>query len=282
MEKTVHQPSGHGQRARRVLVIATDEITDGDLIEALRQRLGGRDGSELLVVAPAVERTPFRHALGDVDSAIREAKQRLEKSVAELRRAGLPALGEVGDSDPVIAADDALRRFDADEVLIVAHSDDQARWFEDGLFDRACQELRPAVRMLPVRDEGGRLVAHPEEASASGPGLREPAGSAHEVELSPNLPEFDRGDLLGILIAVVGTILAIVLAATGPGADSAGGAAQILIAMAVALINMAHVVGLVLFESVRHRGGWQRFFRNLSMVATPGAIVVNGLISLLS
>jgi hypothetical protein len=281
MENSAQQRSGQAQ-ATRLLVIATDEITDGHLIEALKERLGGREGAELLVVAPAVERTPFRHALGDVDTAIREAEKRLERSVADLRRAGLPALGEVGDSDPVIAAGDALRRFDADEVLIVAHSDDQARWFEDGLFERAQQELRPAVRMLPVRHEGGRLVAHPEEAKQSGPGRQQPAGAEHEVELSPNLPEFDRGDLLGIVIAVVGTIVAIVLAATGPGSDSAGGAAQILIAMAVALINMAHVVGLVLFESVRHRGGWQHFFRNLSMVATPAAIVVNSLISLLA
>ena len=71
------------------------------------------------------------------------------------------------------------------------------------------------------------------------------------------------------------------LAATGPSSESAGGAAQILIAMGVALINMAHVVGLLLLESVNYHGGWQRFFRNLSLTATPLAILANALISIL-
>jgi hypothetical protein len=52
--------------------------------------------------------------------------------------------------------------------------------------------------------------------------------------------------------------------------------------MGVALVNMAHVVGLVLFESVGERGAAQRFFRNLSLVATPLAVVVNAAISVLS
>jgi hypothetical protein len=102
------------------------------------------------------------------------------------------------------------------------------------------------------------------------------------LKLSPNLPRLTRGDLAGILIAVVGTIAAIVLAATGPSADSAAGAAQILIAMAVSLINMAHVVGLLLLESVHYRGGWQHFFRNLSLTVTPLAIVANLLLTLLA
>jgi hypothetical protein len=107
------------------------------------------------------------------------------------------------------------------------------------------------------------------------------AGAEQELSLSPNLPPIARGDLASILIAIVGTIVVIVLAAAGPGAESAGGAAQILIAMGVALVNMAHVVGLTLLESVHARGGLQRFFRNLSMTATPLAIVANGLITLL-
>jgi hypothetical protein len=50
--------------------------------------------------------------------------------------------------------------------------------------------------------------------------------------------------------------------------------------MSLALINMAHVVGLTLLESVRYRGGWQRFFRNLSLTATPLAIAANLLLTL--
>ena len=265
-----------------VLLIATEELGGATVIEELRRELREANAEKLMVIAPAVERSPLHHALGDVNTARREAEKRLAASLAELRRAGIAALGEVGDSDPLVAAKDALRQFGADEVLIVAHAEDQARWFEDDLFERARTELHPTVRLITLRREGDDAEPRLAGVEESGPGRDRPAGAEHEVTLSQNLPQFTRGGLAGIAIAVVGTIVAIVLAATGPGSESAGGAAQILIAMGVALINMTHVVGLTLQESVHYRGGWQRFFRNLSLVATPAAIVANALISLLS
>ena len=52
-------------------------------------------------------------------------------------------------------------------------------------------------------------------------------------------------------------------------------AAAILIAIGIALVNMAHVVGLTLMESVRYRGGFAKLFRYLSLIGTPLAVVVN-------
>lgn len=262
-----------------VLVIVTDELSGRDVIEELRRHLRDESASEVMVIAPAVEKTAFRHALGDVDSAVIEARQRLDASLAELRGAGISAMGEVGDSDPLTAARDALQRYPADEVLIVAHAEDQARWFENGLFERAQEALYPALRMVEVRRESDDGEPHLAGIEEAGPGRK--SSRARELKLSANLPRFTRGDLAGVLVAIVGTIVAIVLAATGPSSESAGGAAQILIAMAVALINMAHVVGLLLLESVDYHGGWQRFFRNLSLTATPLAVVANALISIL-
>jgi len=103
----------------------------------------------------------------------------------------------------------------------------------------------------------------------------------HEVRLSQNLPPFILGDLVAMPIAIAGTIVAIVLAATGPGAQTAAGAAQILIAMGIALINMAHVVGLLLLDSVGEEGVGHTYLRALSMIATPAAVLANLLISLL-
>jgi hypothetical protein len=263
---------------RGILMLLTDESIDPGLVEELRDRLP-REPIRIMVIAPAVEKSPLHHALGDVDTATREAEKRLGGWLAELHRHGISALGQVGDSDPVVAAADALRQYPAEEVLIVAHTEDQRRWFEDGLFERAQEELYPAVRMVTIRHEDNGH-AHLTGTRISGPGRKRPEGADRELELSPNLPSIARGDLVGIVIAVVGTIAAIVLAATGPDSNSAAGAAQILIAMAVSLINMAHVVGLTLLESVGHRGGWQRFFRDLSMVATPSAVVANLLLTL--
>jgi hypothetical protein len=277
------QPGGDAtlQPHARVLVLATDEVVGPELIGELRRHLGELGATEVLVISPAVEETAFRHALGDVDAASAEAERRLQKSLGELDRAGISALGEVGDSDPLVAAEDALRQFAADEVLIVAHTEEEGRWFESGLFERARTELLPAVRMVTVRSDEAQGAPHLAGVEQSGPGRQPEPGAERELHLSPNLPQLTRADLAGILIAIVGTIVAIILAATGPGSDSPGGAAQILIAMAVALINMAHVVGIVLLESVHYRGGWQRFFSRLSLVATPSAIVANALISLL-
>lgn len=156
---------------RGVLVLLTGELTEPDLIEELRARLL-RGDSNVVVVAPAVEKTAFHHGLGDVDTASREARQRLDGSLSELKRHGIAALGRVGDSDPVVAAEDALREYPADEVLIVAHSEDQARWFEDGLFERAREALYPAVRMVTVRREEGGSPAYIAEIKESGPGRR--------------------------------------------------------------------------------------------------------------
>ncbi|HEY8502649.1 MAG TPA: hypothetical protein VIL21_08185, partial [Solirubrobacterales bacterium] len=49
----------------------------------------------------------------------------------------------------------------------------------------------------------------------------------------------------------------------------------ILIAIGIALANLAHVVGLTLFEAIRYRGGFAKFFRSLALVATPLAIAIN-------
>lgn len=269
------------QHQARVLIVATDEVAGPELIEDLSRHLSDVEATEVMITSPAVEKSHFRHALGDVDAASMEAGRRLETSLDELNRAGIPASGEIGDGDPLIAAGDALRQFEADEVLIVAHASDQARWFEDGLFERARTELEPAVRMITLRHDEEEGPPHLAAVEESAPGLEPEPGADHEVEISPNLPRLTRGGLTGILVAIVGTIAVIVLAGTGPGSDSAGGAAQILIAMAVALINMAHVVGLTLLESVHYRGGWQRFLRNLSLTTTPLAILASALITIL-
>lgn len=103
---------------------------------------------------------------------------------------------------------------------------------------------------------------------------------------SANLPPFSPRDVLGIAVAIVGTIVLVILAASGGenlnstggfGSSSGGGftdqSARILIAGALGLINLAHVVGLTLF-----RGAWRDFFARLSLYGTPVAILVSALL----
>jgi hypothetical protein len=101
---------------------------------------------------------------------------------------------------------------------------------------------------------------------------------------SAYLPGLSRADFAGMVCGIVGTIVAIVLAAavTGGSASEGWEAVAILVAIGIALVNMAHVVGLTLMESVRYRGGFAVFFRTLALVGTPLAVLVNLLILILA
>jgi hypothetical protein len=267
----------------RLLAIVTDALDGPEPIEEIR-RAGNGAGTEVRVVVPAIEATSFRHTLGDIDEPKREAEERLRAALDSLSRGGVNASGGVGDPDPVQAAQDALLEAPADEVVIFERESGQARWFEEGLFDRARESLEPPLRMVVVHtgDADGEHVVSVEEAGA---GTTDADGSEIEIPISHNMPQVPRGDLAGMLMGIVGTIVAIVLAAAGAAnADAVTGwhAAAIGIAIAVALVNMAHVVGLTLFESVRYHGGFAKFFRTLALVGTPAAVLINLLILLLA
>ena len=49
---------------------------------------------------------------------------------------------------------------------------------------------------------------------------------------------------------------------------------MLLIALFVALVNMAHIVGLIFFQSVRYKGPFEKLFSRLSLYGTPIVLVV--------
>jgi len=271
-------PAGE-QTKRRVLVIATDALEGVGLIDELAD---GRSAEEfeVAVVAPVVEQSAVKQAVGDLEPARERAERRLEARLAELRSGGVAAFGMVGDTEPLVAAEDALRSFPAEEVLIFERPDDQSRWFEDGLFERAQERLRPPIRMITVDSEpaGGEPIAE----RRAGRGTAEPGRGEREVGLDPYLPSFEAGDLSAIAVGIVGTILAVVFFAAGPGTASGAGTAAGLIAGGAALINIAHVIALTLFESVRYRGAFRRLFRAITLLYTPLAVLANLVIWLAS
>ena len=113
----------------RLLVVANAGVTAPDLRERVAQVVGDRRG-QAWVVTPALTSSALTHAAGEVDADIDAARTRLRESVDALRDLGLEADGEVGDSDPSLAMEDALRRFAADEVVIAVRPEDRARWLE--------------------------------------------------------------------------------------------------------------------------------------------------------
>jgi hypothetical protein len=119
---------------RRLLVIANETCAGRALLDVLRQRTDER--TEILVVAPALN-SRLRHLVSDVDEARHEAEERLRVSMAVLRAAGMSARAMVGDSDPVQAIEDALREFDADEVVVSTHPPTRSNWLEKRVVERA-------------------------------------------------------------------------------------------------------------------------------------------------
>jgi hypothetical protein len=267
---------------RRLLAVVTGDPLGREPMGEIRgsDSPDDRDGLELRVIVPAVEANAFRHTLGDVDEPRREAEARLGRVLEELRASGIEAGGEVGDPDPIQAAQDALLKAPADEVVIFEHEQAQARWFEEGLLEKAEAGLEPPLRLVVLHSDGGG--EHVVDVASSGRGTRNPA-EGHEVA-SAYVPGLSRADFAGMVAGIFGTIVAAVLAAavTADNGEVTGrAAAAILIAIGIALINMAHVVGLTLMESVRYRGGFAKLFRYLSLVGTPLAVVAN-LVLLLS
>lgn len=262
--------------SRRVIAILTDNLHGSEPVEEILAN-ADQDGVELRVVVPATEANALRHTLGDIDEPKHEAEQRLERALGTLRENGIEVSGEVGDPDPVQAAQDALLKSPADEVLIFEHCEEQSRWYEEGLLEKAQEGIEPPLRVVVVETGDDDHPDHVVNVEETGRGTINPIADK-EVGGGAYIPGMTRSDFGGIVAGIVGTVVVAVLAAAvagGNGHESGWEAVAILIAIGVALANLAHVVGITLFETVAYRGGFARFFRTLALVFTPVAIVVN-------
>lgn len=261
-----------------LIAIITPAFGSLESIDALKNEVsqnGNGSGTEVRLVAPAVEINPLHHTLGDIDEPRVEAKKRLDAAVAKVRAAGLDDVSfEVGDPDPVQAAQDALLARPAERILIFAHADDDRAWYEGDLWTHAEDSLEPPLKLIVV-DGGADRGEHVVDTETSGAGLSN-TDSGHEVS-NAYVPDMTRGDLGAIVLGIVGTIVAIVLAAVATGGGTASGwrAVAIGLTIAIALVNMANVVGTLLMESVRYRGGFAKLFRTLALVGTPLVVLIN-------
>jgi hypothetical protein len=104
--------------------------------------------------------------------------------------------------------EDALRRFDADEVVISTHPPDRSKWFERDVVEKARREIAQPVTHVVVHDAGGRTVAEVERIKGAGlpPEEAKPNVTAYD------LPRMPPRDLAGILVGIGGTIVLGILA----------------------------------------------------------------------
>lgn len=146
-----------GDGKYRVLVVANETVGGEALLNEICGRCRDRD-SEILVVTPALVASRASHWASDVDEAIELARQRMELSLIAIRKFGLKAKGEIGDSDPNVAIEDALRVFHADEIVISTHPPERSRWLERGVVERAREEIDLPITHVVVDVTAERAV----------------------------------------------------------------------------------------------------------------------------
>ncbi len=130
-----------------MLVIActgVDEPIAAEAVADSAEEAGASSPSEaeVLVVAPA-SGSRLGHWLSDLGPARLSAQERLAVSIGTLAAAGIGARGRVGDPDPTVATEDALRTFPAERLVFVTEVDDERA-------HRAAEDVRARVP-IPVR-----------------------------------------------------------------------------------------------------------------------------------
>jgi hypothetical protein len=135
-------------------VVANETVGGEALRDVIREKSEGFR-EQVLVVCPALN-SPLRHWASDEDPARREAQARLARSLDQLAEVGVSAAGEVGDSEPLQAIEDALRTFGADEVIISTHPEGRSHWLEKGVVSGARQRFAVPITHVVVDLEAER------------------------------------------------------------------------------------------------------------------------------
>lgn len=271
-------PQNSDVAGKRALVVIDEEVSGEELTHSLLNHLG-QEVEEVFVVAPALPESKLDLLMGAVDEAIPPAQERLEGTLALLREAGLNARGEVGDADPIQAMSDEIVKFGPEQVVLVAHRED------DGPAEKELLEQAERNFDVPVLEIVVDRAPEPEvlDVQSTTPGADAGKGTKTAYQ---GLPELNKRDVMGIVVAILGTIILGVLTAAGFSADHVKGGdheesrlgteviVMALISIGFALINLGHITGLLIFQGVRFQGRPTKFMARISLYGTPLAILV--------
>jgi GABA permease len=141
-------PPPHPEGERRILVIANETVGGEELLSVLTRKAADVD-EQVLVVCPALN-SPLRHWVSDEDQARVAAQERLDRSLGAMRQAGIDARGEIGDSDPLQALEDAFRTFAPDEIIISTHPEGRSHWLERGIVESTRERFAVPVTHVVV------------------------------------------------------------------------------------------------------------------------------------
>jgi hypothetical protein len=131
---------------RHLLVVANETVAGQALIDAVRQKAAEQDVELVTVLAPV--NTPSAGYVVYEDTRRASAGRRLDRTLAALREAGIPAHGLVVEADPGDAVRDAFGMLDPTptDVILSTHPVEKSGWLRKNVVDR----VRKAAGDIPV------------------------------------------------------------------------------------------------------------------------------------
>ena len=114
----------------KVLVLTSEAIGAEQLRAALGPDADPAD-TEVMVVAPALQNSALKFWFSDADDAIAKADDVRRETLERLSDEGVSASADTGESDPMVAIEDALRTFRADRIVLFTHPEGDERYRED-------------------------------------------------------------------------------------------------------------------------------------------------------
>jgi len=128
---------------RTILVLANETLEGEELLDAVRRHAGSGD---VLVRVIAPVSAPREGYVVYEDTRRAVARRRLERALEQLRAAGIAAIGDVVDHDPLTAARDAIAQDEPDELIVSTHPETKSGWRRRNLLE----ELRRAAGEIPI------------------------------------------------------------------------------------------------------------------------------------
>lgn len=131
---------------KKIIALVAEPISAA----ALKSAVGAdAQDAEVLVVAPALN-SRVKFLTADPDEAIARAEQVQEETVERLDEEGIDAAGDTGESDPLLALQDALQTYPADEIVVCTHAGGDQNWLEEGVVEDARERFGKPVKHLEV------------------------------------------------------------------------------------------------------------------------------------
>jgi hypothetical protein len=113
-----------GEKAR-VLVVANRTAESDELLKALAKRVE-KGPAQFFLVVPSTPRGPS--SLLDMNSGGANAEEHLSGALRRWHEAGIEVEGEIGDPDPLAAAQDAANQREFDEAIVSTLPKHLSKW----------------------------------------------------------------------------------------------------------------------------------------------------------